>query len=277
MKRTGYLESSVEDFTLSPYRVNLYVPPIQWKGDPTGHIGENDTFFWVVAGECYVTIETESFIVKAGQLAFLPKGKMRIYSSLSEDLVMYEMNFAASINSAYWYTQLELQGENYAIDIADPERMSRWFETSLRHEMNKDIAYDIIWCCNLANILCTYVTERKRADQRTEFFKDVIKYMNDHIHSCLTIDTLAGIACMQPTYFIRRFKAAFGFSPIVYFNKLKVYKAMTLLSSTDFSLQKIAARLGISDAAYLSRMFKKYCSISPAKYRALFRQDMREM
>ena len=47
----------------------------------------------------------------------------------------------------------------------------------------------------------------------------------------------------------------------------------SLLTATDASMQSIAVRLGIADAAYFSRMFRKYCSISPIKYRQLFRGD----
>jgi len=99
------------------------------------------------------------------------------------------------------------------------------------------------------------------------FHAAVLRY---HVAPYRFPTALAEVACMQPTYFIRRFKAAFGSTPIVHFNKLKIYKAMTLLSSTDYSLQKIAMEVGVSDAAYFSRMFKKHCDISPTEYRKMF-------
>ena len=260
----------IQSMTVAPSRVALFVPPIQWKGDPAGHIGQLDTFFWVLSGECYMTIEQESFLVKAGQMAFMPKGKMRTYSSLSEDLVLYEMNFEAVIDGENWYTRLRMPFENYVIDVEDVDTVSKWFETSLRHEVNKNAVYDLVWCSNLMNILTTYVVERTRRDKRVLPFRDVIRHMDKQVYGSVTVEELARLACMQPTYFIRRFKAAFGATPIAYFNKLKVYKAMTLLLSTDDSFQKIAASLGLTDAAYFSRMFRKYCNISPTKYRQLF-------
>ena len=260
MKRKQAEENApIKSLTVVPERVALFVPPIQWKGDPTGHIGGLDTFFWVTAGECYMTIGQESFLVKPGQMAFLPKGKMRIYSSLSDDLVLYEMNFSAVIDGENWYTRLRMPFENYVIDVEDTELVSKWFETSLRHEVNKNAVYDLVWCSNLMNIITTYVTERTKRDKRVLPFREVIRHMDKQIYGSVTVEELARLACMQPTYFIRRFKFAFGATPIAYFNKLKVYKAMTLLSSTDDSFQKIAASLGLTDAAYFSRMFRKYC------------------
>lgn len=257
---------------LHPLRTNLYLPPIRWKGDPAGHVGGHDTFFWVVRGECYVMIDTESFIVKAGQLAFLPKGKMRTYSTLSEDLIMYEMNFSARMDGEIWYRKLGIEG-SYVVDIADVQAVSQWFETSVRHEMNRSVLFEASWCTNLGNILCAYATEWEKTSHRMEMFREVLHCMDTHIDESLTIETLAAAACMQPTYFIRRFREAFGFTPIVYFNKLKVYRAMTLLATTDYSLQKIGERVGIGDAAYFSRVFKKYCGVSPTGYRSLFRSE----
>ena len=276
VKRTNSM-NGLGTLTVTTERVALYVPPIQLKGDPSGHVGGMDTFFWVTAGECYVTIEQESFLIKPGQLAFLPQGKMRTYSSFSENLVMYEMNFSAEIQGENWYTWLGMAFEDYVIDIPDVAGVSRWFETSLRHEMNKSAVYDLLWCANLTNILTAYVTERTRRDKRVWPFREVIRFMDAQIHTAVTIEQLAAVACMQPTYFIRCFKEAFGTTPIAYFNKLKIYKAMNLLTSTDASMQSIAVRLGIADAAYFSRMFRKYCSISPIKYRQLFRGDTEEV
>ena len=44
--------------------VHLHANPVTWKGDPIGHIGARDAFFYVAKGECYVRIENESFIIK---------------------------------------------------------------------------------------------------------------------------------------------------------------------------------------------------------------------
>ena len=72
-------------FNLNAIAVELYSTPITWKGDPVGHIGKKDAFFYVVKGECYVRIENESFIIKEGELAFLPEGKMRTYSTINSE------------------------------------------------------------------------------------------------------------------------------------------------------------------------------------------------
>ena len=79
-----------------PEALYLYVPPIVWKGDSVGHMGEYDLFFWVLEGECFLRIDSQNYIIRPGQLAYLPKGKMRAYTHASERFSMYEMAFSAT-------------------------------------------------------------------------------------------------------------------------------------------------------------------------------------
>ena len=58
-----------------------------------------------------------------------------------------------------------------------------------------------------------------------------------------------------------------GFSPIEYFNHLKVQKACQYLLFTDLRVKEIADKLGIEDPYYFSRMFSKLMGMSPGTYR----------
>ncbi len=89
---------NLENISLTPSNTSLYVSPILWKGDPVGHVGYNDVFFFVLEGECYLNIESETHILRRGQLALLPKGKLRRYTQMSENFAMYEMSFSAEAN-----------------------------------------------------------------------------------------------------------------------------------------------------------------------------------
>jgi AraC-like DNA-binding protein len=77
---------------------------------------------------------------------------------------------------------------------------------------------------------------------------------------------------MHPTYFVRRFGKSFGISPLAYFNRMKIYQAMGLLSETQYSIEQISEDLGFSDSSYFARVFKKYTSTTPTEYRAAFKR-----
>ena len=259
-------------FSLIPVATHLYIPPITWRGDPKGHIGVKDTFFYVVSGECFVMIDDESFILKAGELAFLPKGKMRTYTAMSKSITMYEINFEFEIDGKYWYDSMAYNKDYYHVKIEDTSYFAALFETSVHHEFNKEKKYDIISFSNLSEIIKIYVYERLAAEKKEVTFESVTAFMKENINRPIKADELAAVACMQTTYFIRKFKEAFGVSPITYLNKLRIYKAMNLMATTNLSIDKIGKAVGIYDNAYFSRVFKNMCSISPLEYKSLLKK-----
>ena len=77
---------------------------------------------------------------------------------------------------------------------------------------------------------------------------------------------------MQTTYFITKFKSVFGDTPITYLNKLKIYKAMTLLATTSLPIDKVSNAVGIYDNSYFSKLFKKFCFVTPLEYKTLLKK-----
>lgn len=266
------LGSPKSGYNLTPVAAHLYVPPITWKGDPIGHIGKYDCFFFLLQGECYIKIEENSFVLRPGQLAFLPKGRMRTYTSMSRELSMYEIAFDFKIGERHWCDAMEYSGDCFCVDVKDTQYVSTLFETSVRHEYIKDICHDLQCYANFVQILNTYIRARSEAEAMAIPFEGTVRFMESNLNTSLKVGELAKIACMETTYFIKKFKSAFGITPINYLNKLRIYRSMTLLLSTDLSIEKISEEVGIFDISYYSKMFKHYCTISPSEYRKLFRR-----
>lgn len=262
----------LKELTVAPINVSLYVPPIVWKGDSIGHTGKDDLFFWVLEGECFLIIDSESYIIRPGQLAYLPKGKRRAYTHASEKFTMYEMAFSAIANGEELMDVLGLTEENFVVDIPDIERMSRLFESSHRKELFKNPLYDVGWCANIMSIIKIYAEERQKLTGKdARVFKPVLKYMADNIQMPITTNDLASVIHMQPTYFIRRFNRCYGLPPIAYLNRMRMYRAMGFLAESDLPIEAVAHSVGFGDSSYFARVFKKYCRLTPSEYRYQFR------
>ena len=263
----------IDEISVQPINIFICVPPINWKGDHKGHIGKNDAFFWVLEGECYLNIEGESYIVRPGQLAYLPKGKMRQYTRSSDRFSMYELLFSATSHGENLMDILGLSDGDYVVDVEDREAVSKLFESCQRIAMERSQLHDIGWCANIINIIKKYATFRKEAENsHTSEFKPVVDYMRKNLSKKIDTDELSKIMYMQPTYFIRKFKSAFGMPPLKYLWKLRIYKAMNLLASTDMTISQIAAKIGTDDVYYFTKVFKNANGISPTEYRKAFRQ-----
>ncbi|AJS58749.1 AraC family transcriptional regulator [Paenibacillus sp. IHBB 10380] len=97
--------------------------------------------------------------------------------------------------------------------------------------------------------------------------EQAIRYMTEHYHQTITIETMANLLNYSPQYLSRKFKDQTGSSPIYFLIKLRMDKAQELLLTTDATLQEVAASVGYPDLFYFNRMFKKHVGIAPGQYK----------
>jgi AraC-like DNA-binding protein len=94
-----------------------------------------------------------------------------------------------------------------------------------------------------------------------------IEYMQDHLYTPLTLETMASSVNLSVSRYSNIFRKKTGYSPVVYFNHLKIQRACQYLQFTSMRINEIGAKLGIDDPYYFSRLFTKVMGISPAEYR----------
>lgn len=94
-----------------------------------------------------------------------------------------------------------------------------------------------------------------------------IGYMQQQLSTSVTLDNIAQSANLSTSFFCRRFKQDTGYTPIAYFNHLRIQKACQLLHFSDLRINEVATQVGIDDPFYFSRLFRKQMGVSPADYR----------
>lgn len=95
-----------------------------------------------------------------------------------------------------------------------------------------------------------------------------IEHMLNHIDEALTLENMASSVNLSASHYSSIFRKKTGYSPVVYFNHLKIQQACRYLQFTTLRINEIAAKLGIEDPYYFSRMFSKIMGISPQEYRS---------
>ena len=83
----------------------------------------------------------------------------------------------------------------------------------------------------------------------------------------LDITTLARIACVSESHFIREFRATFGETPHRYLQRRRVERALYLLRCTDRSITDICFDVGFSSLGTFGRTFRAIVGVSPTAYR----------
>ncbi|WP_409344978.1 helix-turn-helix domain-containing protein [Paenibacillus sp. MBLB4367] len=82
--------------------------------------------------------------------------------------------------------------------------------------------------------------------------------------SLTSIASSLGISRVQ---LCQKFQDEFGTTPIKYLTALRIEKAKKLLVETNLTLDQISECCGYQNGFYLSRVFKRSCSVTPKQYR----------
>lgn len=102
--------------------------------------------------------------------------------------------------------------------------------------------------------------------QRT--VKQMILYMSTQFAHPVSIEQMCDSLGYNRAYLSRIFKKETGLSPITYLLKLRIDKSRQLLRERpELSIEQIASSVGLTDALYFSRQFKRFCGVSPSTYR----------
>ncbi|MFK9119334.1 helix-turn-helix domain-containing protein [Peribacillus frigoritolerans] len=101
----------------------------------------------------------------------------------------------------------------------------------------------------------------------SEWIKDILIYINEHIDEPLTLTALAQKALVSPAHFSRVFKETTGIGLIVYLNTKRIIKAKELLLETNHTIAHIAEMCGFESMPQFYRTFKKYNEKTPATFR----------
>ena len=98
-------------------------------------------------------------------------------------------------------------------------------------------------------------------------------WMLEHLDRPMSVDDLAGRSHMSPRHFARRFRAVTGTTPHQWLLSQRVLLASRLLETTDDSVELVAQRCGMGNAATLRVHFQRVVGTSPLAYRRTFRQE----
>ena len=98
-------------------------------------------------------------------------------------------------------------------------------------------------------------------------FLRMTKYMRDHLGEAMGLEELADFGGCSRATVVRMFSREAKCSPMTWLARARVERAMELLQRTPASIGEVAERVGMADAHYFSRVFRKHAQISPREFR----------
>ena len=129
----------------------------------------------------------------------------------------------------------------------------------------KNVEQIVHWIELLRDKLCKYLEERKK-NYKNNTINHVKKYINEHLEDKLSLNEIASLYSISPSYLSSLFKkyCETGFSE--YITQMKIGKAKELLLKENYKVYEVSDMLGFESAFYFSKVFKKVTGYSPKEY-----------
>lgn len=232
---------------------------------------------YVTEGALRITIgETEKYL-QPGDVIIIPPSVLFEFqaATVRENLSFYWLRFTGS--------QAELLMENcdlhYSIvyRISRPEafceHFHRLFAVFERFLQDRDtVLLDTLAPTHFLNILADLRYSSHSTDPlyvNHDTIHSALQYMRKNFCEPLSIEALAAMHNLSPSYFRTIFKKHTGSSPIDYLIDLRVNYAAQLLLGSNLSVQEISEMTGFQSQAYFSRIFKQKLGLTPTEYRKI--------
>lgn len=108
-----------------------------------------------------------------------------------------------------------------------------------------------------------------RTPMKTFTVSQILNAIDDIPLAMLSVESIAKTLYRSPTYLNDVFKEEMDISLVKYINRHRLTQAAELVRSTNRKIIDIAKEVGFDNYSYFCQIFRKYFSVSPAKYRTM--------
>ncbi|WP_095491158.1 helix-turn-helix domain-containing protein [Mesorhizobium temperatum] len=126
-----------------------------------------------------------------------------------------------------------------------------------------------------AHIVGSTASQRGGGKLAPGFLKRVLDRIEDELDQPLTLDELAGEACLSAFHFARSFKRSTGLAPHKYVLARKIERAKQQLMTTDRAIGEIATSLGFENLHHFRRQFRSQLGVLPGTLRDVTSRSIR--
>lgn len=109
--------------------------------------------------------------------------------------------------------------------------------------------------------------ESKTVSRKRLELVEIKNYLDEHYTEKIVLDDLSEKYYINKYYLTKIFKETYGSTINGYIIAKRITRAKQLLRFTDMTVDEIGAAVGMGDANYFSRTFRKVEGISPREYR----------
>ena len=236
---------------------------------------------FIVSGDRQVTTPDRISFYHAGNVTPITIGVYHRTSSLSDaPYKRYGMKFTPKIAKRC----IEQIGEKnfndvmshlcYELSPACQKKVRQMFDDMLYEYEHYDSHSEFIIEGIIGRLIITLLREGKAAESsdiklniQDEAINEILDYIDLHYAENPSIETLAALAGLSASHFMKRFRECTGAPYKTYLHCYKIRLAQSMLVNTKLSISQISEKLGFCNANYFCTIFKKISGNSPKEFR----------
>lgn len=266
-----------------PLTASLYITDIGYYPKAENHHVKRSegidqyVLIYCVDGCGWYTIGGKKYEVKQNQYFILPKNEPHEYGTNDNgSWTIYWLHFRGEHASIFAEGASKPIEINVAVNSRIGDRLNIFEEILTTLQYQEDVE-DLRYASSLLHHFLAsmrYLRQFRRAkraepnhDSNINIVDAAIHYMEENMENNIRLQDVQKYVGYSATYFNTLFKRQTGYSPLQYFNRIKMEHACKLLSNTNLRINQICYKLGIEDSLYFSRLFSKTIGVSPSEYR----------
>lgn len=117
---------------------------------------------------------------------------------------------------------------------------------------------------------------KEHSEREESLIEKVTKFIEENYQKKLTLDDISDHVHMNRSYLSRAYKKETGENLFDTINRRRVEAAKQYILEGGRKMWEIGALVGVEDAAYFSKMFKRYTGYAPQDWRQTSEQEERE-
>lgn len=269
----------IAEITKDPLANSLYITDIGYYPRAQYHFRERKTpisqyiLIYCTEGCGWIETPEKEYLINKNQCIVIPAGTPHCYGADNTDpWTIYWIHFKGTLAALYakqLYSPVEIKPNIYSrIKV----RLSLFEE--IYHALEMGFSKDNILYASSAlhyflGTICYLQQYRNATSQNntTDFIDTAIHFMKENLGKKMAVEEIARHTGYSVSHFSALFCKRTGYTPIHYFNLLKIQYACNLLDKTDIQINQLCYKVGIDDCYYFSRLFTKIMGISPSVYK----------
>ncbi|MGN0558005.1 MAG: AraC family transcriptional regulator [Acutalibacteraceae bacterium] len=231
-------------------------------------------FFLVLSGSGELLYDGAVYKLKTNNAVFIDCKKQYSHKT-SDDLWMLKWVHFYGLSMPDIYDKYISRGGEPVLELDNPqaviELLDELYDTAGSDDYVRDMRINEKLCSLLTVIMSkSWNPQNSNTSRKRREIHNIKAWIDENFKEKITLDDLSKKFFIDKYYLTKIFKEQYGTTINSYILNKRITKAKQLLRFTDKSIEQISDEIGIKDANYFSRIFKKIESASPGEYRKMW-------